>query len=101
VSKRLDPMLIEAAASDSWKTLWNGRPDKNLSMILAKSPEIFDMQKRTVEALLLNGCDVEKALRSLTRGKQGIADCSDDHRSFLTRLSAYLKAWAKAKNVPC
>jgi hypothetical protein len=93
----LDPLTIEAAASDSWRRLFHGRPDKDLNLVLRAAPEIYAQHKRNVEALLTNALDPNKALLSLTQGRQGLDDCTPDARSFHTRLAAYLKEWAKVK----
>lgn len=99
MARALDPLTIEAAASDSWGTLNNGNPVRALSIILASAPECYAAHKKNVESLLENGCDPEKAIRAITKGRQGLEDCIPDAQAFHKRLAAYLKVWAKQKGV--
>ena len=97
--RALDPLMIEAAATDSWTTLHQGNPTRALSVIRGCAPEAFEAHKKNVEALLRNGCDPEKAIRSMTQNRQGLEDCIPDSQAFHKRLAAYMKAWAKLKGV--
>lgn len=97
--RALDPLLIEAAATDSWNTLHQGNPVRALSVVLSSAPEAFEAHKKNVVALLQNGCDPEKAVRALTQNRQGLDDCIPDAKAFKVRLAGYLKAWAKMKGL--
>lgn len=95
----ITPELLEAASHDSWATLNNGNPLRSVAAMRASAPEILEQHKRNIKALFENELDPERAIRSMTQGRQGLEDCTETSKAFHRRLSAYLKAWAKSKNV--
>ena len=99
MTRALDPLTLEAAASDSWGALNHGNPMRALSVVLGSAPECYAAHKKNVEALLRNSCDPEKAIRDMTKNRQGLDDCIPDAQSFHKRLAAYLKVWAKQKGI--
>lgn len=94
----VDPILLEAAARDSWEALIaKGDPLRSWQMI-AKSENLkrtIDIHRKHVESLIVHDFNVEKSVAAATVYK--LRDFPDNSRKFQMNLAEYLKTWLRER----
>lgn len=83
-----DPNKVISFAKQSWKEL---KPEDDYDVKLQVMPEVIKKHEDMVRCYLENDFNPERAIRMLTRQKQGMADQGDDGQVWHKRLSECLK----------
>lgn len=84
----IDENEVITLARWSWSEL---RPDRLYDVVQEKDPEVLKKHEEMVRAYLANDLSSERAIRALTRGKQGMDDLDESGIAFHKHLSDCLK----------
>lgn len=106
----LAPAALDKATRESWDFMFNG-PGR-LGPLDGKEfeyrvfdfwnlhhPEAIGAHKATVFATIDADFDLERSVRSSTKGRQGANDLTERAKIFRLRLIAYLQAWCKKEGL--